>query len=88
MGRRHLGRGGRRRNGTSVVSASELSAEQSALLAGAIINPRLYSPARPNARLLSRQRIILGRMERKHGARGASGGALGYWSLTHCKHYV
>jgi len=47
------------------VSASELSAEQSALLAGAIINPRLYSPARPNARLLSRQRIILGRMERK-----------------------
>jgi monofunctional biosynthetic peptidoglycan transglycosylase len=47
------------------VSASELTAEQSALLAGAIINPRLYSPARPNARLLSRQRIILGRMERK-----------------------
>jgi monofunctional biosynthetic peptidoglycan transglycosylase len=47
------------------VSASDLTAEQSALLAGAIINPRLYSPARPNARLLSRQRIILGRMERK-----------------------
>jgi monofunctional biosynthetic peptidoglycan transglycosylase len=42
--------------------ASALSAEQSALLAGAIINPRIYSPAHPNARLLSRQRIILGRM--------------------------
>ncbi len=44
------------------VPASALSAEQSALLAGAIINPRVYSPARPNARLLRRQRIILRRM--------------------------
>lgn len=47
------------------VPASDLSAEQAALLAGAIINPRVYSPARPNARLLRRQQIILGRMERK-----------------------
>ena len=44
------------------VSAAELSPSQAALLAGAIINPRVYSPARPNARLLSRQRLILGRM--------------------------
>jgi len=43
-------------------SAASLSAEQSALLAGAIINPRVYSPAHPNARLLRRQRIILSRM--------------------------
>ncbi|MEZ5315991.1 MAG: monofunctional biosynthetic peptidoglycan transglycosylase [Vicinamibacterales bacterium] len=44
------------------VPASALDARQSALLAGAIINPRVYSPARPNARLLRRQQIILGRM--------------------------
>jgi monofunctional biosynthetic peptidoglycan transglycosylase len=44
------------------VSAASLSREQAALLAGAIINPRLYSPARPPARLLRRQRILLGRM--------------------------
>ena len=44
------------------ISAADLSPEQAALLAGAIINPRVYSPGRPNARLLSRQRIILGRM--------------------------
>lgn len=45
------------------VSASALSAEQAALLAGAIINPRRYSPARPPLRLLRRQRIILARMK-------------------------
>ena len=44
------------------ISASALSPEQAALLAGAIINPRVYSPAHPNARLLRRQRIILSRM--------------------------
>ena len=43
-------------------SAASLSQEQAALLAGAIINPRVYSPAHPNARLLRRQRIILSRM--------------------------
>jgi membrane peptidoglycan carboxypeptidase len=32
------------------------------LLAAAIINPRVFSPARPNARLLRRQQIILSRM--------------------------
>jgi monofunctional biosynthetic peptidoglycan transglycosylase len=44
------------------VSSSRLSREQAALLAGAIINPRVLNPARPTARLLSRQRLILGRM--------------------------
>jgi len=43
-------------------AAADLSAEQAALLAGAIINPRIYSPAHPRARLLRRQRIILARM--------------------------
>jgi monofunctional biosynthetic peptidoglycan transglycosylase len=43
-------------------SAADLTAEQSALLAGAIINPRVYSPAHPNARLLRRQQMILGRI--------------------------
>jgi monofunctional biosynthetic peptidoglycan transglycosylase len=44
------------------VPASALSREQSALLAGAIINPRLYSPARPPGRLQRRQQLILARM--------------------------
>ena len=43
-------------------SAASLSPDQAALLAGAIINPRVYSPAHPNTRLLRRQRIILSRM--------------------------
>ena len=42
--------------------ASNLSREQAALLAGAIINPRVLNPARPNRRLFARQRIILARM--------------------------
>lgn len=44
------------------VPASSLSRPQSALLAGAIVNPRLLTPARPTRRLLRRQRIILARM--------------------------
>jgi monofunctional biosynthetic peptidoglycan transglycosylase len=44
------------------VPAAALSREQAALLAGAIINPRIYSPAHPPRRLLGRQRIILARM--------------------------
>jgi len=44
------------------VSASDLSPEQAALMAGAIINPIRYSPAHPNGRLLRRQQIILRRM--------------------------
>ena len=43
--------------------AADLSAEEAALLAAAIMNPRVYSPARPNARLLARQRLILERMD-------------------------
>ena len=44
------------------TSAAALGREQAALLAGAIINPRVLNPARPTARLLRRQRLILGRM--------------------------
>jgi monofunctional biosynthetic peptidoglycan transglycosylase len=44
------------------IPAASLNREQAALLAGAIINPRLLNPARPTRRLLRRQRIILGRM--------------------------
>lgn len=43
-------------------SAATLTSSQAALLAGALINPRVYSPARPNGRLLARQRLILRRM--------------------------
>lgn len=42
--------------------ASDLTMEQAALMAGAIINPRIYTPRKPNARLLRRQQIILRRM--------------------------
>src|SRR5882672_11502152 len=43
-------------------SASNLDPNEAALLAGAIINPRLLNPARPNGRLLRRQQLILRRM--------------------------
>jgi monofunctional biosynthetic peptidoglycan transglycosylase len=42
--------------------AADLTAGQAALLAGAIINPRLLNPAHPTARLLRRQQLILRRM--------------------------
>ena len=42
--------------------APQLGPTESALLAGAIINPRLLNPARPTARLLRRQQLILRRM--------------------------
>jgi monofunctional biosynthetic peptidoglycan transglycosylase len=44
------------------VPASALNAEQSALLAGAIINPRALNPAHPTARLIASAKIILSRM--------------------------
>lgn len=44
------------------TSAAGLSAEQAALLAGAVINPRVHSPARPTPRLRRRQQLILRRM--------------------------
>ena len=42
--------------------ASDLGADESALLAAAIINPRRLNPARPGARLIRRQQLILRRM--------------------------
>ena len=42
--------------------AAELSREESALMAGAIINPRELRVDRPNRRLLRRQQIVLRRM--------------------------
>jgi monofunctional biosynthetic peptidoglycan transglycosylase len=44
--------------------AADLTESEAALLAAALINPRVYSPARPNARLLRRQQIILARLSR------------------------
>lgn len=44
------------------VGASEVGASESALLAAAIINPRVLNPARPTARLVRRQQLILRRM--------------------------
>jgi monofunctional biosynthetic peptidoglycan transglycosylase len=42
--------------------AASLGPSESALLAGAIINPRLLNPAHPTKRLLRRQKLILQRM--------------------------
>ncbi len=44
------------------TSAAGLSAEQAALLAGAIINPRVHNPGHPTPRLRRRQQLILRRM--------------------------
>jgi monofunctional biosynthetic peptidoglycan transglycosylase len=43
-------------------SAADLTVEEAALMAGAIINPREHNPARPTRRLLQRQQIILRRI--------------------------
>ena len=43
-------------------SAADLGPAEAALMAGAIINPRIHSPAKPTRRLLRRQQIILRRM--------------------------
>ncbi len=42
--------------------AAALGAAESALLAGAIINPRVLNPGRPVGRLVRRQQLILRRM--------------------------
>jgi monofunctional biosynthetic peptidoglycan transglycosylase len=42
--------------------AASLGPSESAILAGAIVNPRVLNPARPNARLVRRQDIITRRM--------------------------
>ena len=44
------------------VGASDLSPDQAALLAAAIVNPRLLNPARPSTRLIRRQQLILRKM--------------------------
>ena len=46
------------------IPASAVGPDQAALMAGAIVNPRLLNIARPNARLRRRQRIIRARMGR------------------------
>jgi monofunctional biosynthetic peptidoglycan transglycosylase len=43
-------------------SAADLTAQESALLASAITNPRVLDPGRPTARLRRRQQMILRRM--------------------------
>ena len=43
-------------------SAAELAPPEAALLAAAIVNPRGLNPARPTARLIRRQQLILRRM--------------------------
>ncbi|MEP6782705.1 MAG: monofunctional biosynthetic peptidoglycan transglycosylase, partial [Acidobacteriota bacterium] len=45
------------------TSCANLDYQQAALMAGAIINPRVHSPAHPTKRLLRRQQIILRRMQ-------------------------
>jgi len=44
------------------TSAAALGPSEAALLAGALVNPRVLNPARPNGRLRRRQQIILQRM--------------------------
>jgi monofunctional biosynthetic peptidoglycan transglycosylase len=46
------------------TSAASLSAQQAALLAGCLPNPRVMNPASPNKRLRWRQRMVLSRMRR------------------------
>jgi len=43
-------------------SAADLGPSESALLAGAIVNPRVLTPGRPTARLRRRQQMIMRRM--------------------------
>jgi hypothetical protein len=44
------------------IPASAIGPDQAAIMAGAIINPRVLNIAKPNARLRGRQRIIRARM--------------------------
>ena len=52
-------------------SCANLDVPEAALMAGAIINPRVHSPANPTRRLLRRQQIILRRMQFKPPAPAA-----------------
>ena len=53
-------------------ACANLDVPEAALMAGAIINPREHSPARPTKRLLRRQQIILRRMQFKPPAPAAA----------------
>jgi len=53
-------------------ACASLDVQEAALMAGAIINPREHSPARPTKRLLRRQQIILRRMQFKPPAPAAA----------------
>jgi monofunctional glycosyltransferase len=44
------------------TSAAALGPSEAALLAGSIVNPRVLNVARPGARLVARQQLILRRM--------------------------
>ncbi len=57
-------------------SSSSMTPAEAALLAGAIINPRVLNPARPTPRLRRRQQIILRRMAPSHAAERPASGAL------------
>jgi monofunctional biosynthetic peptidoglycan transglycosylase len=52
-------------------SCANLDVPEAAMMAGAIINPREHSPAKPTRRLLRRQQIILRRMQFKPPAPAA-----------------
>lgn len=56
-------------------SCANLDIQEAALMAGAIINPRVHSPAKPTRRLLRRQQIILRRMQFKPPAPAAPAAA-------------
>ena len=57
---------------------ASLEMQEAALMAGAIINPREHSPAKPTRRLLRRQQIILRRMGiQADRAAAAAGGCAG-----------
>ena len=45
-------------------SAGELDSAESALLAAAIVNPRLFNPSKPSRGMIRRQQVILKRMSR------------------------
>ena len=55
-------------------SSATLGPSEAALLAGAIVNPRLLNPAKPTPRLLRRQQIILRRMRPAGAVEAASDG--------------
>jgi monofunctional glycosyltransferase len=57
------------------TSAASLGRDDSALLAAAIINPRVLNPGHPSKRLLRRQQLILGRMGEVEPPPQASGAA-------------